>query len=301
MSGCCYEIDEVLNEAIMTGKPVIIVEGINDISIYSNMGESCGVEVYAIEHIDGFSGGSDQVISAIQELNSLPNDTHTLSNHILGIIDKDVRDYRQELPGIEPLLVLKYYSIESHFVSDQIISCCLSNTIKANLDLVSDELCTQMMDEIEAKLSDLYYLSLEALRNSIVPGYSGTISYSSNFGYEIKPQTIEYLSDKKHDLDYFAADRGINHCIDTLKSISKGKWLIGIFSRELVNCIKGLQAKCEEGSIKTCRSCNSGDFDNCLYRLKDGFKGYKTIESLIQSYYQCDDVQYIKDRIADIR
>ena len=55
MSGCCYEIDELLNEAIITGVPAILVEGIDDISVYDEISASVpfDVEVYAIENIEG--------------------------------------------------------------------------------------------------------------------------------------------------------------------------------------------------------------------------------------------------------
>lgn len=302
MSGCCYEIDELLNEAIITGVPAIIVEGIDDISIYDEISTRVpfGVEIYAIENIEGFSEGCNQVVSAIEDLNSLPNDTHTLSNHILGIIDKDVRDYRDELPEVEPLLILNYYSIESHFVSNKIISNILSLSSKTNRDLVSDELCSQIMDEIETKLLDLYYFSLESLRNSMDSTYVENFSYSYNVGRIRDPHTRQNVLDKKIDLDAFATSLGITPCIDTLKSISKGKWLIDIFSQELLNSMNGLQEKCAESSIETCKSCVSEAFDKCLYRIKEGFTK-KTIKSLVLSNIEGAEVQYIEDRIASIK
>tara|TARA_R110002111_G_C6002121_1_gene373291 strand:+ start:5223 stop:6140 length:918 start_codon:yes stop_codon:yes gene_type:complete len=302
MSGCCYEIDELLNEAIITGVPAIIVEGIDDISIYDEISTRVpfDVEVYAIESIEGFGEGCDQVISAIEDLNSLPNDAHKLSNHILGIIDKDVRDYRNEIPEVEPLLVLNYYSIESHFVSEKIISNILSLSSKTNRDLVSDELCSQIMDEIETKLLDLYYFSLESLRNAVDSAYKANFSYSDAPGRIHDPQTRQYVLDKQHDLDVFATSLSITPCIDNLKTISKGKWLIDVFSQELLNSMNGLQEKCAESSIKTCKSCISEAFDKCLYRIKEGFTK-KTIKSLILSNVEGAEIQYIEDRISGIK
>ena len=302
MSGYFYEIDELLNEAIITGVPVILVEGIDDISIYDEISTKVpfDVEVYAIENIEGFTEGCGQVISAIEELNTLSNDTHTLSNHILGIIDKDVRDYRYEIPEVEPLLVLNYYSIESHFVSEKIISNILSLSTKTNRDLVSDELCHLLMNEIETKLLDLYYFSLEALRNSIDPSYEASFSYSYAPGRIRDPQTRKNVLDKQYDLDAFAASLGLSPCIDSLKCISKGKWLIDIFSQALLNSIDGLQEKCAESSIETCKSCISEAFDKCLYRIKDGFTK-RTIQGLVLSNISGAEVQYIENRIANIK
>lgn len=302
MSGCCYEIDELLNEAIITGVPAILVEGIDDISVYDEISASVpfDVEVYAIENIEGYTEGCDQVISAIEDLNSLSNESHPLSNHILGVIDKDVRDYRHELPEIEPLLVLNYYSIESHFVSKKIISNILSLSSKTNRELVSDGLCNIMMDEIETKLLDLYYFSLESLRKSIDPTYAASFSYSYSPGRIRDPQTRQDVLGKKNDLDVFATSLGIAPCIDTLKSISKGKWLIDVFSQELLNSMNSLQEKCAESTIETCKSCISEAFDKCLYRIKEGFTK-KTIKSLALSNIEGAEVQYIQNRIASIK
>ncbi|OHY72991.1 DUF4435 domain-containing protein [Marinobacter sp. AC-23] len=302
MSGFCYEIDELLNEAIITGVPAILVEGIDDISIYEEISTKApfNVEVYAIENIEGFTEGCDQVIAAIQELDSLPNDSHSLSDNILGIIDKDVRDYRGELPDIEPLLVLNYYSIESHFVSEQIIANILRLSSKTSRDLISDELCNLMMREIEEKLLDLYYFSLESLRNSVESEYSASFSYSYSPGRIYDLKTRQDVLEKQRDLDVFATSLGLSPCIDTLKSISKGKWLIDIFSQELINSINGLPEKCSASSIVTCKSCISDAFDKCLYRIKDGFTK-KTIRSLILASVEGAEVQYIENRISRIK
>lgn len=302
MSGCCYEIDELLNEAIITGVPAIIVEGIDDISVYDEISANVpfDVEVYAIENIEGYTEGCEQVISAIENLNSLQSDTHPINEHILGIIDKDVRDYRDELPEIEPLLVLNYYSIESHFVSKEIISNILRLSSKANRELISDELCNTIMSEIETKMLDLYYFSLESLRNSIEPDYPASFSYSYAVGRIRDPKTRHDVLEKRNDLDIFATSLGISPCIDTLKSISKGKWLVDVFSQELLANINDLQEKCAQNTIETCKSCISEAFDKCLYRIKEGFTK-KTIKSLALTSIEGAEVDYIQDRIARIK
>lgn len=302
MSYSYYEIDEILNEAIITGVPVVIVEGIDDISIYDEISKrvSFDVEVYAIGNIDGYAEGCDQVIAAIEELNTISSDRYDLSNHILGIIDKDVRDYRQKIPKVEPLLVLNYYSIESHFLSRNIIANILNLTSKVNRNLVSDELCDLIMAEIEVKLLDLYYFSLESLRKSLEPDYSASFLYSYPPGRINDYQTKQDVLAKHHDLDDFAASLGLNLCVDTLKSISKGKWLIDVFSSELLVSINGLQSKCKENSIDSCKSCIAQAFDECLYRIKGGFTK-QTIKSLVLSCVEGAEVDYIVDRISNIR
>lgn len=302
MSFYCYEIDEILNEAIITGVPALIVEGTDDISIYDGLASKVPFEyeVYAVENIEGFGEGCDQVILAVEELNTLESETHELANHILGIIDKDVRDFRQELPQIEPILVLNHYSIESHFVSKAIVKHILAICSKANRELITEELCDVIMDEIETKLLDLYYFSLEALKNSLDPGYSSIFSYSYTYG-RMKDQVIrQSLNLKKSELDAFALQKHLSPCLDTLKSISKGKWLIDTFANELLVTIKNLPEKCRNSLISNCKSCITGSFHKCLYRINDGFTN-KSVKSLALSHTKSDEFDYIVERISQIK
>jgi hypothetical protein len=302
LNSCCYEIDEILNEAIITGVPALIVEGIDDISIYDNLASKVPFEyeIYAIENIEGFGEGCDQVILAVKELNTLESSIHALADHMLGIIDKDVRDFRQEIPQIEPILVLNHYSIESHFVSKAIVKQILTICSKANRELITEELCDLIMDEIEIKLLDLYYFSLEALKNSLEPEYSSIFSYSNTYG-RMKDQVIrQSLNSKKSDLDVFALQNNLSPCLDTLKSISKGKWLIDIFANELLDTINNLPEKCRQSLISNCKSCITGTFHKCLYRINDGFTN-KSIKSLALSNTNSDEFDYIVERISKMK
>ena len=65
-----YEIDEILSMAIMTKTAHVLVEGVDDVRIYEKL-SSGDCEVYAIESIEGYSGGCDFVKDAIQDLNSI--------------------------------------------------------------------------------------------------------------------------------------------------------------------------------------------------------------------------------------
>lgn len=302
MDSFCYEIDEILNEAIITGVPALIVEGIDDISIYDNLALKVPFEyeVYAVENIEGFSEGCEQVILAVEELNTLESEAHELTNHVLGVIDKDVRDFRQELPSIEPILVLNHYSIESHFVSRAIVEHILKLCSKANREIITEELCDLIMDEVETKLLDLYYFSLEALKNSLESEYDSVFSYSYPYG-RIRDEVIrQSLNSKRSELDDFAHQNQLSPCLDTLKSISKGKWLIDVFANELLAVISQLHTKCKESLITNCKSCITGAYEKCLYRINDGFTN-KSIKSLALSHTNSDEFDYIVDRISQIK
>lgn len=302
MESCFYEIDEILNEAIITGVPALIVEGIDDISVYDNLSPDVefNYEVYSIDNIDGFGEGCDQVIRAIEELNSLNCETHRLDDHILAIIDKDVRDFRLELPELEPILVLNYYSIESHFVAKEIVQRILSICCKANRDLITDELCKKIMDEVSNKLLDLYYFSLEALKKALEPEYESCFSYSYNYGRTKDPKIRQELENKKEALDLFANENDLTNSLETLKRITKGKWLLDLFAIELLKAINDLQSKCHDNEISNCKPCKTGAYDKCLYRINDGYTN-KSLKSLALSQPYFEDLTYIVDRIRQIK
>lgn len=302
MNTFSYKIHEILNAAIMTRIPVIIVEGIDDTSIYEKIASnvSFDIEVYPVENIDGFSGGSNQVIQAIENLNTIECGEHELSSHILGIIDKDVRDFEGNVPKIEPLLMLNYYSIESHFVSKSVISEILTIVSKMNKALIRHEFCDAMLDEVESNLMNLYYFSLESLKKALNPDYSGCFSYRFPAG-RIKDQTIKQaVMNKRKELDEFASTLRLNPCLDTLKIITKGKWLIESFSSELFASIGKLQEKCRQGVIVSCMPCRSQEYEKCLYRLKKGFMA-KTIESIALSSVGGVEFDYIVNRLSRIK
>lgn len=299
MNGISYEIDELLNEAVMTGVPVLLVEGIDDVSIYSDLVKRVpfDVEIYAVENIEGFGEGCDQVILAIEALNALNSNDHPLSKHILGVIDKDVKDFRGELPSAEPILVLNYYSIESHFISKAVVKNILDLTSKINKELITDSLCELIMSEIEEKLLDLYYFSLESLKKSLDAEYNASFSYSYSCG-RIKDQSARLaINSKSTELDCFALTYNLSPTLSTLKCITKGKWLIDVFSEELIECINNLQDKCRNNVISSCRSCVAQTYNKCLYRMKNGFTK-NTIQSLALANVIGDDFDYIVEKIS---
>jgi|SRR5450830_436116 len=302
MTGIFLEVDEVLNESIMTGIPSLIVEGIDDIGIYIDLAKRVpfDVEVYAVEYIEGYGQGCGEVIKAITALENLPKTQYELPSHILGVIDKDVREYRGELPSSPAILVLKYYSIESHFISKAIIANTLKLCTKSSHDMINEELCDLIMSEIEVKLLDLYYHSLEALRHAMQADYVADFAYSFTPGRIKDAQAKALIQAKKSELDQFAESLNIIKNMDSIKSIARGKWLIDVFSDELVTCIENLQSLCRAHTINSCLSCITTAYDKCLYRMKDGFNK-NTIKSLAASHVAGVEFDYIVNRISELR
>ncbi|CAB3682423.1 Uncharacterised protein [Achromobacter spanius] len=302
MTGMFYEVDEILNESIMTGVPSVIVEGIDDINIYIDLATHLpfNLEVYAVEHIEGFGQGCDQVINAINALEALPETALGVHAHVLGIVDKDVRDFRGEIPASSSLLVLKYYSIESHFISKSVIENLLRLCTKASRPMITDEIVAQIMSEIDLKLLDLYYHSLEALRNAIQKNYPAAFAYSYTPGRLKDPIAKEMINSKKHELDQFANSLNLGRTIDAVKSIARGKWLIDVFSEELVGCIKRLQGLCKEERIRSCSSCVTTAYEKCLYRIKEGIQP-NTVRSLALTHAIGEEFDYIIERMSQLQ
>lgn len=298
--GCFYEIDEILNEAVMTGIPVIIVEGVDDIAVYCDIFRSLSfpTEVYAIEHIDGYGEGCEHVIKAITELNSLDCNSEILRKNILGIIDKDVRDFRGEMPQVDHIFVLKYYSIESHFASKDSIEKVAKIALKGGSSLVNDSLCSFLKEQIDRKLLNLYYFSLEALRNAIDHSYESSFSYSCSYG-KIR-SSGDFIQEKANDLDIFARENLLPPTIDTIKRISKGKWIFDFFANELISIFSQLNISCRNGDIESCKSCATESFDKCLYKFREG-NTYKTFKNIIISNPTGSEFEYILDRVRSMQ
>ena len=56
--------------------------------------------------------------------------TIDLKKYVMGIIDRDVRQFLNNLPSKNNLLVLKYYSYETHLITDVTIKRLLEQLTK---------------------------------------------------------------------------------------------------------------------------------------------------------------------------
>ena len=300
--GMSLEIDELLNEAIMTGVPAIIVEGIDDISIYTSIGQKApfDVEVYAIENITGYNEGCEQLIGALESLYQLPDSQHQIKNNILGIIDKDVRDYRNEIPAVDSILTLKYYSIESHFVSKDILGKSVNLCTKATEDMLSQGDIQLIMNKLERRLLKLYYFSLEALKASLETEYSSDFSYSYLSGRLKDSQVKASLDAKQNDLDQLAETLGLSPCLSTLLLIAKGKWLLDAFVESIVDEFSTLPLQCKNEHISMCQFCSQQVYGKCLYQLKKGVNK-NLVKLFSMTCVDGEEFFYILQRIESIK
>ena len=213
MSCIVLEADELLNEAIMSGTGIIIVEGIDDVPFYEKLFSDTTneIEVYAAENVlfdkDGVTTscgeGCDGVLRCL-ELADIDSESIDIEKYLLGIIDKDVREYRGQTINNPAILTLKHYSFESHFVNKETAKYLINISTRATDKLLQHHELDNIYNRVMDSVSNLYYISLEALKNSCVTAYSGSIGYSDSIE-SIKNRGANTFSTQKiGELDLFA-------------------------------------------------------------------------------------------------
>lgn len=295
-----YEPDEILNLAIMSKTPYVIVEGVDDVRIYEEISRTAGVqcEIYSVEMLDGIAGGNDGVIDAmgIVESLSMPNGK-SANQFVVGIIDCDARYYRNEMPTLASIFSLNAYSIESHFVS--------KSAIKPSIDKITRISSREEVDidsiyqRIESNMFDIYYFSLDALKKAVDKNYNSIVGFSASAGRRKDRNTIYGLMERKDDLDIFAATFQLGRDIESLKKFVKGKWLLTAFSEELFKEIDQLVKNCKSSSIKQCSMCELDDAAPCLYQLRDGFNK-NSLYSTLKDFVDMSDFDYIREKFRSL-
>ncbi len=100
----------------------------------------------------------------MDEVAHLIQNDNRLKKYVMGIIDKDVRQYLNNLPVKDNLLVLKYYSYETHLITDITIKRILEQLTKVPGSLITQEVIDCLKQDFESQSNELYYFSLEALK-----------------------------------------------------------------------------------------------------------------------------------------
>ncbi|MDO6405701.1 DUF4435 domain-containing protein [Pantoea phytobeneficialis] len=298
-----YEIGEVLNTAIMTNTISVIVEGTDDIQLYDSLAKSAGklAEVFPIETIDGFSPGCQNVVLAMDEIIRIPQTRWQHKKYIVGIIDKDVKDFRGEVPTNPLILMLCYYSMESHFVSKEIIPKLLQLCTKISNSMITDDLIEHYFQLISLNDEDFFLLSLESLKSALYPSYDSKFSYGYSEGRILSASDISNVREKKDDLLEFANEQGLSNCLPDLKRFSKGKWLLHYFCYKALKEIDNLKVNCGAHPISPCIMCSTnGKLEgHCLYKTKDAINT-KNLKHLIMSNIWISEFDYIRDNFKSM-
>ncbi len=285
----------------MTKTPTVVVEGIDDVPVYDNLAEQLEgtFQILAVENIDGYSAGCDGVTSAMDYINGLSPSKFNYKKFIVGIIDKDIKDYRGEISSNGYIFPLKYYSMESHFVCREITNELIKFSTKTTSGMRGEVLESYVYNKVISSLNLLYLISLEALKGGIDRNYTAEVSFSSNVGRFKDPTLISRIREKEELLLSFAHSLELSFSIESMRKFVKGKWLLEVFCIEIEKVIKTLSLECSNNEFDTCQFCISEAYDKCLYKIKDGIN-HKVIKCHAMNFTNNSNFEYIKSKLNEM-
>ncbi|MFT8481148.1 DUF4435 domain-containing protein [Gluconobacter oxydans] len=265
-----FTINEVINTSIMSSEPTIIVEGLTDLQTYNEISKRLvkKTTIKPVEFIEGYGEGCREVVRAISDAENNDDLKKYIKKNIFGIIDKDVLDFREDLPESENIIILDFYSIESYFISEDVIGQIVNTLTYIPKNDQIDEVSSFIFSRVISNIDLLYYGSLDALMTAKGENSSPLFGYSDGFG-RLKDQSLARdLMNKKQDLDIFASRLGISKNPSSMKLFIKGKVFIAAFSEYILEEINTLTDACANTYINQCGYCGIGLTPKCLYRKK---------------------------------
>ena len=293
----------------LSERPLVIVEGKDDISFYDKISTISlkNTKITAVENIQGYTEGCTGIESLILDIQGILDEEDINEKFFLAIIDADVRRYRNEEITLKGLLTLKYYSYESHFITPYVASKLIEQFSNINGELIDEKLHAFLMDDFQSKaLTDFFYPSLEALRNSLEEDYVGLIGYGKIPNSEpVKKVTCDLIVkndelkssilEKQEELEIFASTLNVSYTYSNLLKICKGKWILEYFTEKIIQKFNNAKTACADKSISQCQYCENSDYDKCLYKpnIKLNKKG---IVSLLLNYLDESELKYIIER-----
>ncbi len=296
-------IGQLIAKARIERKPLIVVEGKDDVSVYEQLAKKAQVKanVRAIETIPGYAEGCFHVKSFIENSQVEIKKSPINQKFLLGVIDRDAIYFRKEIKKrTKCLFILNSYSFESHYVTKSHISYALEQFLLSSFG-INDKVINYIYKHFENKIEDLFYLSVESLKNACRKNYNGILGYSASYGQiKTNPQLIEQVLSKKDTLDSYAKMRNITH-----KDISiiKGKWLIDAFVDITFEKIKELSDNCINDKTiygqERCVFCSNNIQNKCYWHPKKNHTDIM-LRNLYLQYINDNEVYYIVDRFKKL-
>jgi len=230
--------EEILEESRI-GKPLIIVEGEYDY-IYEYLSDSIKDNHYVITPVRDLIGkeGNLALEELLLDIESFANNEELeYVSHILGIIDRDYREYEDRLTQSEILFILEFYSIESYFINVEILYKCLYFSIR----------------------------SKRLMCNSFVePIYQNIMNELVNFFYQGSIEKLRKHLEVDEVIDMFQ----LNESFETLLKLTKGKDLLTRFLVEIQEILssKKLYKLCRDKKVALCPKYHDNEHEKfCLY------------------------------------
>ncbi|UKA28044.1 DUF4435 domain-containing protein [Photobacterium damselae] len=262
-------LHSAVTNAVMTRKPLIIVEGKDDLSIYHDLlaDKSKIFNIKPIEYFKSCSPGCKEIEDQVSLINNKYTNGHKVYNFFKGIVDRDAKPFRNELSEKEGIFYLNTYSFENSFVTENSIITTVKLLTSVSTEQLNEKLTNKVLELINQQFIDFYYICLEALKNAVIDDYKGLVGFSH--GYErllYDPKMKAKLEQRKIELDMFANKYDINYdCILNMKSYCKGKWHLKYFLTSVQKFISDLYAYCGS-DLSICPYCEIGEHARCLYK-----------------------------------
>lgn len=279
-------VKRAIRKEVLKGRKLIIVEGIDDIKFYSDIIELLNYDTRArvknIENITG-TGGCNEVKRIYDENYNDLKINGDLS-YFYCILDKDydLLNTRSTL-NTSNLLVLKYYSYESHLIYNKRIEDAIKHFIRAPKNEYCSNITEFIMNNISTEvLNKLYYLTAYSLMHWYK---TNTILFSdakfSDIGNSIKLDHVynKYIVSLLPEIDEYIkiafADDNINK-IEFIKKYYRGKDLLSLYSNLIPIYLKRLKNDCvNEKIISSCPQLNSSESASsnckaCLWAFREG-------------------------------
>ncbi|AFO87889.1 hypothetical protein PGA2_c18930 [Phaeobacter inhibens 2.10] len=254
----------------MSGQPILIIEGRTDIQAYDKLRSRLSIKVNLkpVELVKDYGEGNDQVIQLIRDLETIDRTGQLVSGNVIGVIDKDVRDFRGEVPESDHIVVLKNYSIESYFVCESVLDGCILQATSAPKDGRISAISRDVFNRFTEYCDDLYLASLDALRGAIEFEHSAKFGYSNSFGNLKNTALRSAIRNERTELEAFAGNRGLERSVNSMRSFVKGKVFLDALCSHVVSELKNLPSVCENSDEVCCDYCTAGTRNKCLYKVK---------------------------------
>ena len=299
-----YDLFDMVSASIMNSEPIVIVEGKDDYSIYQTIANSINsqIQVYQVNEFENYEQGCTGVIKCMEVLQPKFGERPDNIHKILGIIDRDTRYFRGEIPDLIGLFITKHYSIETYFATPENLRKLISKISFQTQQDINNDVLQFVQSNFESSIDTLYLLSLEALKNAVIVGYDSSLGYDDSPNKISAPhflrEVMPILTAKKHDLDAFAVL--VDVTANDIKMIAKGKWYLHWFVKETYPRIKALKEQCRNGIIMQCRSCKVGNFDDCLFKTRQENYNLEILKDdllMFVDVIECEDIIAVLSRL----
>jgi hypothetical protein len=252
------DFHDAVKSAVMTKRPLIVVEGKDDLSIYIDLinGNSSKYNIKPIEYFKNCNPGCSEIENKVTYLNSKYRDEHIAYKYFKGIVDSDAKPFRSEMNVRAGVLYLNTYSFENCFVTEKSIIETIKTLTSVSKEQLNLQLTTKIIDLINTKVEEFYYITLEALRNAVEEDYNSLLGFSDGYERFLYDANQKLLLEARYsDLDAFAQRHNIsNGSILHMKKFCKGKWHLHFFLKSLLHFLRELHQACGQ-DITQCPLC----------------------------------------------